>query len=74
VRDLAVCAGGDIIIAINGIYIADMDALMSYLVTNTQPGDTIQMRIVRGDKTFEVPVKLRVRPADTQSATASCSR
>ncbi len=74
VRDLAVCAGGDIIIAIDGNYIADMDGLMSYLVTNTQPGDTIQMRIVRGDKTFEVPVTLRVRPAETTRTSANCGR
>ncbi len=74
VRDLAVCAGGDIIIAIDGNYIADMDGLMSYLVTNTQPGDTIQMRIVRGEKTFEVPVTLRARPAETATASATCGR
>jgi len=74
VRDFAVCAGGDIIIAIDGNYIADMDGLMSYLVTNTQPGDTIQMRIVRGDQTFEVPVTLRARPADTATASATCGR
>ena len=74
VRDLAVCAGGDIIIAIDGNYIADMDGLMAYLVTNTQPGDTVQMRIVRGDKTFDVPVTLRSRPAESQATTVSCSR
>ncbi len=74
VRDLAVCAGGDIIIAIDGNYIADMDALMSYLITSTEPGDTIQMRIVRGDKTFEVPVTLRTRPAETAVTTATCGR
>jgi S1-C subfamily serine protease len=74
VRDLAVCAGGDIIIAIDGNYIADMDGLMSYLITNTQPGDTIQMRIVRGDKTFEVPVTLRTRPAETAITSATCGR
>lgn len=74
VRDLAVCAGGDIIIAIDGNYIADMDGLMSYLITNTEPGDTIQMRIVRGDKTFEVPVTLRTRPAETAATSATCGR
>ena len=61
-------------IAIDGNYIADMDGLMSYLVTNTQPGDTIQMRIVRGDKTFDVPVTLKVRPAETSATSATCGR
>lgn len=74
VREFAVCAGGDIIIAINGEYVKDMDDLMAYLVTNTQPGDTISMMIVRGDQTFEVPVTLRARPAETAATTPSCGR
>ena len=72
VRDFAVCAGGDIIIAIDGNYVKDMDGLMSYLVTNTQPGDTINMMIVRGDETFEVPVTLRARPQETSPTLPNC--
>ena len=72
VRDFAVCAGGDIIIAIDGNYVKDMDGLMSYLVTNTHPGDTINMMIVRGDQTFELPVTLRARPEESAATTPSC--
>ncbi len=72
VRDFTVCAGGDIIIAIDGNYVKDMDGLMSYLVTNTQPGETINMMIVRGDETFEVPVTLRARPEETSPTLPNC--
>lgn len=62
VRDRPVCTGGDIIVAINDHYVANMDQLVSYLVLNTAPGDTVTFLVVRGSQTFEVPVTLRERP------------
>lgn len=62
VRGRTVCAGGDIIVAINGDFIATMDELVSYLVVNTAPGDTVTLLVVRGQDTFEVPVTLESRP------------
>jgi 2-alkenal reductase len=62
VRGREVCVGGDIIVAVNGTYVADMDELVSYLVINSRPGDTINLLIVRDNETFEVPVTLEPRP------------
>ncbi|MFO7322096.1 MAG: trypsin-like peptidase domain-containing protein [Chloroflexota bacterium] len=62
VRGVAVCAGGDIIVAVDGVYIQTMDELLAYLVANGRPGDTIDLLIVRGEETFEVPLVLEERP------------
>ncbi|MEZ4668730.1 MAG: trypsin-like peptidase domain-containing protein [Anaerolineae bacterium] len=72
VRGQPVCAGGDIIVAINGVYIASMDELMSYLVVNTHPGDTVTVLTVRGDQTFELPVTLRARPDQISTEPRPC--
>ncbi len=64
VRGRAVCAGGDIIVAINGEFIATMDELVSYLVVNTAPGDTVTLLVVRANETFEVPITLESRPTE----------
>jgi 2-alkenal reductase len=58
-----VCAGGDIIIAIDGVYVETMDELVAYLVIETKPGDTVTLTIVRDDRTFDIPLTLRSRPA-----------
>jgi 2-alkenal reductase len=57
-----ICSGGDIIIGVDGRTVRDMDELVAYLVVNTVPGDTINLRIVRDEETFDVPVLLRTRP------------
>lgn len=68
VRDRSICAGGDIIVAINGEYIRTMDELVAYLVANTKPGDTINLLVIRGSETFEVPVELTARPTSSDEA------
>ncbi len=57
-----ICVGGDIIIAVNGEFIQNMDGLVAYLVLNTIPGDTVEVTIVRDGATFDVPVTLQSRP------------
>ena len=63
VRGALVCTGGDIVIAIDGNYIQNMDELVSYLILETQPDDTITLLVVRGRDTFEIPVTLQSRPS-----------
>jgi S1-C subfamily serine protease len=63
IREAPICIGGDIIVAVNDFYIKNLDELVSYLVMNNRPGDTITLRIVRDDQTFDVPVELEARPA-----------
>lgn len=73
VRGERICAGGDIIVAVNGTYVRTMDELVAYLVVNTRPGQTVNMLIVRGGETFDVPVVLVARPADSAALAApSC--
>lgn len=72
IRGQPVCVGGDIIVAVNGEYVRSMDELVAYLVMNTQPGDTIVLRIVRDRQTFEVPLLLESRPA-SEGTTRDCA-
>ena len=56
--------GGDIITAIDGQPITDMDDLISYLVGETRPGETVTLDVIRADGAKEqVEVTLGVRPA-----------
>ncbi|MEM3551950.1 MAG: trypsin-like peptidase domain-containing protein [Candidatus Bathyarchaeia archaeon] len=54
--------GGDIIIAINGTKITNMDALSTYLEENTTPEQTISLTIVRKNQTLTIPLILGTRP------------
>ncbi|HVU10181.1 MAG TPA: trypsin-like peptidase domain-containing protein [Phototrophicaceae bacterium] len=74
IRGQSVCAGGDIIVAVNDIYINSMDDLVAYLVSNTKPGDTIKLLVVRGTDTFEVPLTLTARPTDSDAVPPDCGK
>jgi S1-C subfamily serine protease len=63
VRGQSLCVGGDIIVAINGNYIANMDELATYLNAHTLPDERITLMIIRNQSSFELPVTLRSRPA-----------
>ncbi|HML24782.1 MAG TPA: trypsin-like peptidase domain-containing protein [Aggregatilinea sp.] len=63
VRGVEVAIGGDIVVAINGAIVRDIDDLVAYLVENTSPGDTVVLTIVRGEQTLDVNVTLGERPA-----------
>ncbi len=55
--------GGDIIVAIDGEAVRDMDDLISYLVEETRPGDQVTLDVIRPDGEREkVTVTLGVRP------------
>lgn len=62
VRGRETCAGGDIIVAIDGLHVTTMDDLVAYLVATTHPGDTVTLLVVRGTETFDIPVTLAPRP------------
>ncbi|MBL8134771.1 MAG: trypsin-like peptidase domain-containing protein [Anaerolineae bacterium] len=71
VRGRDICVGGDIIIAVDGIAVETMDALVAYLVAETRPADTIRLTIIRGSQTFDIAVTLMARP-DSLGRTLEC--
>jgi S1-C subfamily serine protease len=53
----------DIITAIDGVPIAGMPTLIAYLASNTQPGQTVTLTVLRnGTELLELPVTLSPRP------------
>ena len=61
--------GGDIITEIDGKRIAGMDDLIN-VVNGAQPGDTLDLTLIRGDSTKKVTVTLGVRPSSVEGAQA----
>jgi len=56
----------DIITAVNGTPVTSMESLISYLGSQTKPGDTVTMTIVRnGTQQIDLPVTLTARPSGT---------
>ena len=53
--------GGDIIVKADGVAVSNLERLRS-LVDQKQPGDSVQLEIVRGAKTMDVQVKLGRQP------------
>ena len=54
---------GDIIVAINGEPIADMDNLIAYLIDKTRPDEEASIGVLRGGGTREtIRVPLGTRP------------
>jgi len=54
--------GGDLIIAMNGEPIRSFSGLLAFLVTNTSPGDFVDITVLRGGEEFVFPVELAMRP------------
>ena len=53
--------GGDLIIAVDGQPIKDFSELMSYMVVNKNPGETITFTVIRDGQTLDVDVVLGQR-------------
>ena len=53
-----IIVGGDVIIAINNVRIANTDDLLSYLEQHTLPGQTVSFTVVRGGQTQNVQVTI----------------
>jgi len=55
-------AGGDLITALDGQPVTSFDELLSYLVTNKSPGDTVVLTVLRDGQPVDVTVTLGTRP------------
>jgi Trypsin-like serine proteases, typically periplasmic, contain C-terminal PDZ domain len=53
-----VIVGGDVIIAINGVRIANTDDLLSYLEQHTLPGQSVSFTVIRGGSQQDVSVTI----------------
>jgi S1-C subfamily serine protease len=58
-----VTIGGDIIVGIDRNRIMNLDDLSTYLEEHTQPGQTVNVTIVRSNETMSLGVTLGTRPA-----------
>jgi 2-alkenal reductase len=56
-------AGGDLIIAIDGVEVKDFSEFISYLLKNKSPGDQVALTVLRGDQQIQVEVTLDERPS-----------
>lgn len=59
--------GGDVIVAIEGQPITSGEDLSSYLLTETRPGETVTLTIIRDGERQQVEVTLGERPKVTSS-------
>ncbi|HTX80231.1 MAG TPA: trypsin-like peptidase domain-containing protein [Longilinea sp.] len=60
--DQGLNAGGDFITAADGHAMDNANALISYLITNKQPGDQVVLTVLRDGKQTEITVTLGRRP------------
>ena len=65
VRGKTVCAGGDVIIAINDYHLDDLEDLVAYLAQRAQPGDQVELLVIRGRETLELTLTLESRGSDS---------
>ena len=55
-------AGEDLITGIDGIAVTSFDDMLSYLVTNKSPGDTVVLTVLRNGQPMDITVTLGTRP------------
>ena len=55
-------AGGDLITAFDGKPVSTFDELLSYLLTNKSPGDTVILTVLRDGQPVDITVTLGKRP------------
>jgi serine protease Do len=60
-----VMIGGDIVIALNGVRITGIDDLSTYLEENTLSDQTIDLTIIRNNRSSTLQLKLGTRPMST---------
>lgn len=58
----AVTAGGDVILAVDGVPVQDADALVRIVTNTLRPGQTAVFTVLRGGRRLALPVRLGSRP------------
>jgi S1-C subfamily serine protease len=57
-------AGGDLIIAIDGVQVKTFSDFIGYLLRNKSPGDTVELTIMRDNQEIKVSLVLDKRPSE----------
>jgi 2-alkenal reductase len=55
-------AGGDLVVAFDGIPVTTFDEMLSHLLTSKSPGDTVVLTVLRDGQPLDVVVTLGARP------------
>lgn len=64
ISGIPMLSGGDIVIAIDGVPVNSFDDIVNYLASQTNVGDVVVIKIVRGGQEIELDVTLEERPGD----------
>jgi 2-alkenal reductase len=67
VNGVEIPAGGDVVVAVDGEAVQDFSALLA-AVAFSQPGDTLDLTVLREGQQVQVPVTLAERPANAAPA------
>ncbi|MCB2214084.1 trypsin-like peptidase domain-containing protein [bacterium] len=57
-------AGGDLLVGVDGQEVLQFSDLLSYMMLNKQPGDTMTVTVLRDGETLDLTVTLGERPAN----------
>jgi S1-C subfamily serine protease len=63
---VTVVTGGDVVVAVNGLPVADSDDLVRIVTNRLRPGQTAVFSVLRAGRTRSIAVRLGSRPADPQ--------
>ncbi|MBE2225192.1 MAG: PDZ domain-containing protein [Anaerolineae bacterium] len=56
--------GGDIIIGINDLVVEEFDDLLSYIIQETEVGETVTLTVLRDGAEVQVDITLEARPSN----------
>ena len=59
-------AGGDLIVAVDDVEVLEFSELLSYMLLNKQPGDTMDVTVLRNSEELVITVTLGERPSRGQ--------
>lgn len=66
--------GGDIVTAIDDELVTGFEDMVNYLVTKTEPGQTVTLTVLRDGEEEKIDVELGTRPGETQQASEPSNR
>jgi serine protease Do len=63
---LPILTGGDILTSVQGSSVKKFDDLINFLACETEVGDVISLKLLRGGQEREVNIRLEERPQDSR--------